>query len=112
MWEDHTHDLKLLIGKETSYANYQKYCTALKWMKQFRMEEYRVHDVPIKLINRQMVVKFEVFLRTKKLRNYYCPRDMILKIALKNRLKSMLCSELESVNIFVMGVCFFIDLEG
>ena len=70
VWEDHTHDLKLLIGKETSYANYQKYCTALKWMKQFLMEEYRVHDVPIKLINRQMVVKFEVFLRTKKLCNY------------------------------------------
>jgi hypothetical protein len=37
---------------------------------------------------------------------------MILKIALKKRLKSMLCSELESENIFVMGVCFFIDLEG
>jgi hypothetical protein len=61
---------RVLFGNETSNANYQKYYMALKWMWQFLMEEYRVHDLKIKLINRQMVVKFEVFLRTKKLCNY------------------------------------------
>ena len=67
IWEEHVENLKLLIGKETSYTNYQKYNTALKYMVQFLEADYKVKDVPIKLVNRQMVVKFEVFLRTKKL---------------------------------------------
>ncbi len=70
VWEDHTHDLKLLVGKETSQANYQKYCTSLKWMKQFLMEEYKMHDVPMQLINHHMVRKFEVYLLTKRMCNH------------------------------------------
>jgi integrase len=67
IWDDHLVDLKLMIGKETSYGNYHKYKTALRYMRQFLLEELNVPDVPIKLVNRHMVVKFELFLRTKKM---------------------------------------------
>jgi integrase len=35
-------------------------------MRQFLQEEYKTLDIPIKLINRQMVAKFDLFLKTKK----------------------------------------------
>jgi len=70
IWEEHIADLKRMIGKETSYANYQKYSTALRYMKEFLLSEYQMKDVPIKLLNRQMVVKFELFLRTNKFCNF------------------------------------------
>ncbi len=66
IWDEHVEDLRLMIGKETSYGNYHKYRTALKYMRQFLIEELKVPDVPIKVVNRQMVSKFEMFLRTKK----------------------------------------------
>jgi integrase len=66
IWEDHIKDLKALIGRDTSYSNCQKYITVLKYMRQFLQEEYKTLDIPIKLINRQMVAKFDLFLKTKK----------------------------------------------
>ncbi len=66
IWEDHIKDLKALIGRDTSYSNCQKYITVLKYMRQFLQEEYKALDMPIKLINRQIVAKFDLFLKTKK----------------------------------------------
>jgi integrase len=70
IWEEQVKVLKALIGKDSSYGNYQKYATDLKYMRQFLQEEYKIDDIPIKLVNRQLVVKFDIFLKTKKQCSY------------------------------------------
>ena len=42
----------------------------------------------------------------------YCPRDMILKIALKKRVKSMLCSEWGGAKKIRIYIRIFTDIYG
>ena len=70
VWEEHNKELKQLIGKETSYANYQKYNTCLKYMKEFLWVFIKSEDTLIKLIDRNMVTKFEHFPKVEKGCNY------------------------------------------
>ena len=66
IWEEHNTELKELIGKETSYANYQKYFTCLRYMKEFLVRSNKAEDIPVKLVDRHLVSKFEHFLKVEK----------------------------------------------
>lgn len=70
IWEEHNTELKELIGKETSYANFQKYNTCLKYMKEFLAKQNKSEDIPVKLIDRHLVTKFEHFLKIDKSCSY------------------------------------------
>ncbi|OIP02437.1 MAG: hypothetical protein AUJ98_01420 [Bacteroidetes bacterium CG2_30_33_31] len=70
IWEDHVLDLKKLIDKGSSYTLYQKFNTALRYFKDFLQQDYRMKDISVKLIDRVLVVKFEIYLRTNKLLSY------------------------------------------
>jgi site-specific recombinase XerD len=70
VWEEHNIELKELIGKETSYANFQKYNTCLKYMKEFLLRQNKCEDIQVKLIDRHLVSRFEHFLKVEKGCNY------------------------------------------
>lgn len=70
VWEEHNIQLKQLIGRETSYANFQKYSTCLRYMKEFLWAYIKAEDILIKLVDRNMVTKFEHFLKVEKSCNY------------------------------------------
>jgi site-specific recombinase XerD len=70
IWEEHNQQLKELIGRETSYANYQKYSTCLRYMKEFLWTFVKAEDILIKLVDRNLVTKFEHFLKVEKGCNY------------------------------------------
>ncbi len=70
VWEEHNIQLKQLIGRETSYANFQKYSTCLRYMKEFLWAYIKAEDILIKLVDRNMVTKFEHFLKVEKGCNY------------------------------------------
>ena len=66
IWEEYNQQLKELIGKETSYANFQKYNTCLRYMKEFLVRFNKSEDIPVKLIDRHLVSKFEHYLKIDK----------------------------------------------
>jgi len=66
IWEEHVKRLDALIGIETTYANMQKYRTAMRHFQQFLQKEYRVSDVSIKRIDHRMIESFGHFLKTEK----------------------------------------------
>jgi site-specific recombinase XerD len=66
IWEEHNTELKELIGKETSYANFQKYNTCLRYMKEFLLKQNKSEDIPVKMIDRHLVSRFEHFLKVDK----------------------------------------------
>ncbi len=70
VWEEHNIQLKQLIGRETTYANFQKYSTCLRYMKEFLWAYIKAEDILIKLVDRNMVTKFEHFLKVEKGCNY------------------------------------------
>jgi site-specific recombinase XerD len=90
IWEEHVEELRLLIGKESSYANFQKYRAALKYMVEFLQKDYKTKDIPIKYVDRNMVQKFEMFLKIRKnlchntTMKYLQNFKRIVLIALKN----------------------------
>ncbi|OYU93884.1 MAG: hypothetical protein CFE21_18810 [Bacteroidetes bacterium B1(2017)] len=90
LWEDHVKSLHAMIGKGTSYGNYHKYRTALRYMREFLLLNYRIKDVPVKLVNNHMVTKFDIFLQTNKkccgntAKKYLQNFKTICNIALKN----------------------------
>ncbi len=70
MWEDHLENLKKLIGIETSNGNYYKFKSTLKYMREFLKSEFKLSDIPIKMVNRSLIVKFDLFLKTQKVSSY------------------------------------------
>lgn len=70
LWEEHNLELKQLIGRENSYANYQKYNTCLRYMKDFLRVHTKAEDILVKLVDRNLVIKFEHFLKVVKGCNY------------------------------------------
>jgi site-specific recombinase XerD len=66
IWEGHVSDLKKLIGKENSYATYQKYNTAKNHFQAFLQKHYHVEDVSIKAVDYQMIQQYGIYLKTEK----------------------------------------------
>jgi site-specific recombinase XerD len=66
IWEGHLSNLKKLIGKENSYATYQKYNTAKNHFQAFLQKHYHVEDVSIKAVDYQMIHQYGIYLKTEK----------------------------------------------
>jgi site-specific recombinase XerD len=66
IWEGHVSDLKKLIGKENSYATYQKYNTAKNHFQSFLQNKYQLNDVSIKAMDYQMIQQYSIYLKTEK----------------------------------------------
>lgn len=66
IWEGHVSDLKKLIGKENSYATYQKYNTAKNHFQSFLHKKYQLNDVSIKAVDYQMIQQYSIYLKTEK----------------------------------------------
>jgi site-specific recombinase XerD len=66
IWEGHVSDLKKLIGKENSYATYQKYNTAKNHFQSFLQKKYQLNDVSIKAVDYQMIQQYGIYLKTEK----------------------------------------------
>jgi len=66
IWEGHVSNLKKLIGKENSYATYQKYNTAKNHFQAFLQKHYHVEDVSIKAVDYQMIQQYSIYLKTEK----------------------------------------------
>lgn len=70
VWEEHNAELKSLIGKETSYTNWQKYASCLKYIREYLTLEYKASDVSLKRIDFKFIRGFELFLKLKKSCSY------------------------------------------
>ena len=66
IWEGHVSNLKKLIGKENSYATYQKYNTAKNHFQAFLQKQYHIDDVSIKAVDYQMIQQYGIYLKTEK----------------------------------------------
>jgi site-specific recombinase XerD len=66
IWEGHVSNLKKLIGKENSYATYQKYNTAKNHFQAFLQMKYQLNDVSIKAVDYQMIQQYGIYLKTEK----------------------------------------------
>ena len=70
IWEDHVNGLQKLIGKENTYATYQKHNTAKNHFQKFLQKYYRVNDVSIKAVDHHMIQQYNMYLKTEKGCNY------------------------------------------
>lgn len=70
IWEDHVNGLQKLIGKENTYATYQKYNTAKNHFQKFLQKYYRVNDVSIKAVDHQMIQRYNMYLKTEMSCNF------------------------------------------
>lgn len=66
VFDDYVERLRSLLGKETTYANFQKYRTTPNHLQAYLQKAYRVSDVSIKRIDHSMIERFEHFLKTEK----------------------------------------------
>lgn len=66
IWEEHIDELKLLIGKENSYATYQKYRSAKNHFQVFLNKNYRLNDVSIKSVDHNMIQRYNLYLKTER----------------------------------------------
>ena len=66
VFNDYIERLHALLGKETTYANFQKYRTTRNHLQAYLQKAYRVSDVSIKRIDHRMIEGFEHFLKTEK----------------------------------------------
>ena len=66
VFDDYVERLRSLLGKETTYANFQKYRTTRNHFQAYLQKAYRVSDVSIKRIDHSMIEGFEHFLKTEK----------------------------------------------
>jgi site-specific recombinase XerD len=66
IWQDHVDGLQKLIGKENTYATYQKHNTAKNHFQKFLQKYYRVNDVSIKAVDHHMIQQYNMYLKTEK----------------------------------------------
>ena len=69
-WDEHVANLKQLIGKESSYATYQKYNAAKKHMQVFLRKHYKTEDVSLKSVDHYMITRYAHYLKTEMGCNY------------------------------------------
>ena len=55
VFDDYVERLHALLGKETTYANFQKYRTTRNHLQAYLQKAYRVSDVSIKRIDHSMI---------------------------------------------------------
>ncbi len=70
VWDEYIRSLKLLIGKETSYATYQKNMTARNHFQSFLIKHYRSDDVSLKSVDNYMINQLSLYLKTEKRCNF------------------------------------------
>ena len=66
VWDDYIASLKSLLGKETTYATYQKNMTARNHLQSFLIKNYRSDDVSFKAADNYMINQFSLYLKTEK----------------------------------------------
>ena len=93
VWEEYTITLKKLIGKENSYATYQKYVLAKKYFGEYLIKQYKVADISLKHLNHQIVLGFSDFLKIEK--NY----GHNTTIKLMQKLKKIISSSLKTISV-------------
>ena len=70
IWGEYVNGLQKLIGKENTYATYQKHNTAKNHFQKFLQKYYRVNDVSIKAVDHHMIQQYNMYLKTEKGCNY------------------------------------------
>lgn len=66
IWQEHNEELKPLIGKQCSYALWQKHNIALKHFTAFLRAKYRMSDMSIKQVRYNVVREFQNYLLAEK----------------------------------------------
>lgn len=66
VWDEHNENLRKLIGKENTYATFQKFTTARNHVHAFLTKRYNLADISIKQVNYQFISEFSVYLKTEK----------------------------------------------
>lgn len=66
IWNEHNEGLKKLIGKENSYATYQKFTTARNHVASYLLNQYQLNDISIKQLNYQFIINFSLYLKSEK----------------------------------------------
>jgi len=66
IWNEHNLELKKTIGKQCSYALWQKHNTSKSHFRDFLRIYYRTSDVPIKQVRFHMIREFEQYLKGDK----------------------------------------------
>jgi integrase len=90
LFDEHNKNCVRKIGIQMAKATYERYLTCRKHFKDFLCFEYKVYDLPVCDINKDVYEKFELFLRTEKkcannttikyIRNF----NKIVRIAIEN----------------------------
>lgn len=65
IWDEHNANLKKLIGKENTYATFQKFTTTRKHVQSFLKKRYNLTDISIKQLNFQFITEFSVYMKTE-----------------------------------------------
>jgi len=66
LFDEHNANCIRKIGTQMAKATYERYLTCRKHFKEFVLKEYKVEDLPICDIDKDVYEKFELFLRTTK----------------------------------------------
>jgi site-specific recombinase XerD len=66
VWQEHNDQLKNLIGKENSYTVWQKYSSCRSYFLDFLFKSLKRKDIPLKFVDRDIVLKFEHYLKTER----------------------------------------------
>lgn len=62
----HNTQLKALVNSQFALGTYDRYCTALKHVKEFLQFKYKISDISIKQINHEFITEFEYYLKTER----------------------------------------------
>lgn len=64
VFEDHNHEMAVLVGKDFSKMTLLRYQTALRHIEQFMREKYNIPDIDIKKIDHKFLTDYDFFLRS------------------------------------------------
>lgn len=70
IWEEHNQELKKTIGRQCSYALWQKHSTCMNHFKSFLQSAYRMDDMPIASVKYNVIREFQQYLMAEKDCNY------------------------------------------
>jgi integrase len=66
LFDEHNKNCVRKIGIQMAQATYERYIICYKHFKEFLLFEYKVDDLPVCDINKDVYEKFELYLRTEK----------------------------------------------
>jgi site-specific recombinase XerD len=70
IWEEHNQELKKTIGRQCSYALWQKHSTCMNHFNSFLQSAYRMDDMPIASVKYNVIREFQQYLMAEKDCNY------------------------------------------